>query len=192
MPEINRFRRGDSFEKSRANESLFGASEFAEFLTYMVSLREGSRGEEVTAMGGWQWGTGVGMADWAWGTIDSSLRCAAFRMTCGGCVGCARGGRACGVAPADASYSWGTGDGSPHARGQRVGIGRPLGASLRGAEEGMGPRIREDNGSGMGSRIREDNGSGWGDGRFANRPYGRRILSGTGFTPIPRLHEGRL
>ena len=58
MPEINRFRRGYSFEKSRANESLFGASAFAEFLTYMASLREGSRGEEVTAMGGWQWGWG--------------------------------------------------------------------------------------------------------------------------------------
>ena len=60
VPEINRFRRGDSFEKSRANESLFGASSFAEFLTYMASLREGSRGEGIAAMGGWQWGWGKG------------------------------------------------------------------------------------------------------------------------------------
>ena len=75
---------------------------------------------------------------------------------------------------------------------------------------GMGPRIREDTrawggfplpssrgwdlcGRGDGSpHTRGHPGLGQGDGRFPNRPYGRRILSGTGFTPIPRLHEGRL
>ena len=60
MPEINRFRRGYSLQKSRAYECLFRASSFAEFLTCMASLREGSRGGEVTAMGGWQWGSGMG------------------------------------------------------------------------------------------------------------------------------------
>ena len=42
----------------------------------------------------------------------------------------------------------------------------------------------------MGSRIREDNGRG---GRLAREPLLRgRMMLGTGFTPIPRLHEGRL
>ena len=57
------------------------------------------------------------------------------------------------------------------------GGGRPLGASLRGAEEGMGPRIREDNGSGgVGSRIpsaRGETGSLWGDGSPHTR--GQRV-----------------
>ena len=72
VPEINRFRREIRLKKTWAYESgdrvwipacagitgREGASAFAEFLTYMASLREGSRGEEVTAMGGWQWGRG--------------------------------------------------------------------------------------------------------------------------------------
>ena len=57
---------------------------------------------------------------------------------------------------------------------------------------GMGPRMREGvEGVGL-PHVRGHGGLRQGDGRFANRPYGRRILSGTGFTPIPRLHEGRL
>ena len=42
----------------------------------------------------------------------------------------------------------------------------------------------------MGPRMREDMGGA--SGRFANRPYGRGKRVGTGFTPIPRFHEGRL
>ena len=42
----------------------------------------------------------------------------------------------------------------------------------------MGPRMREDNGR-RGRAVREP-------------PLRERMLSGTGFTPIPRLHEGRL
>ena len=60
MPEIIRFRRRDSFEKCFSNESLSRGSAFAEFLTYMISLRESSRGGELTAIGGWQWGMGMG------------------------------------------------------------------------------------------------------------------------------------
>ena len=232
MPEINRFRRGDSFEKSRAYECLFGASSFAEFLTYMASLREGSRGGEVTAMGGWQWGSGMALPAYA-------------RTTEGGWIPAS-------VFAGAGSPRMGYGDGSPHTRGQRVGGGFPLSsADLRGGDPayarttggggsrfplpstgrggrlsvggmGMGPRIREDNGwgwvpasvftgAGISARTtgwgwvpafrpsrgqdldaRTTGGDGSGDGRFANRPYGRRILSGTGFTPIPRLHEGRL
>ena len=176
----------------------------------------------------------MGDGDGATARIDSSLRSAPFRMTCGGCEG--------GWVPAYARTTgggWvpasvftgegcprGKGDGSPYTRGQRVGGGFPLpssrGRAVRGGR-GMGPRIREDNGWGVGSRFRLHGGGlsageggwvpasarttgGWvpayarttggglgqGDGGFANRPYGRRILSGTGFTPIPRLHEGRL
>ena len=59
------------------------------------------------------------------------------------------------------------------------GDGRPLGSPLRGTEEGMGPRMREDNGGerdgrprgsplrgkeeGMGPRIREDTGGSVGE-----------------------------
>ena len=57
---------------------------------------------------------------------------------------------------------------------------------------GMGPRMREDNGrggrgttEGVGPRIREDK-----EGR--KPPIRGRMLLGTGVTPIPRLHEGRL
>ena len=116
-----------------------------------------------------------------------------------------------GWVPAYARTTGGRGWVPASARTREGGRGFPLpslrGRVLRGGT-GMGPRIREDNGvggmggwgwvpapafAGAGSR-REDNGwgLGQGDGRFANRPYGRRILSGTGFTPIPRLHEGRL
>ncbi len=44
-------------------------------------------------------------------------------------------------------------------------------------------------GMGMGPRMREDNG--WGMGAPLTTLQGRMQL-GTGFTPIPRLHEGRL
>ena len=53
----------------------------------------------------------------------------------------------------------------------------------------MGPRMRGNNGRGMGPRMRED--SGWGMGAPLTTLQGRMQL-GTGFTPIPRLHEGRL
>ena len=111
VPEINRFRRGYSFEKSRANESLFLASAFAEFLTYMASLREGSRGEEVTAMGGWQWGRG-----WRDGEdrFFTSLRYVQNDMLGVRCARKDRGGVGC---------RFFAGDGSPHSRGQRVGVG---------------------------------------------------------------------
>ena len=70
------------------------------------------------------------------------LRFATFRMTCVG------------------------GDGAPHPRGQRGGVGgRPGGTALRGTGEGMGPRMREDNGR---------------DGRFANRPNGLIASGGWG------------
>ena len=100
VPENSRFRREIRLKKTWAYESgdrvwipacagitgREGASAFAEFLTYMASLREGSRGEEVTAMEGWQWRTGDG----ATARIDSSLRSAPFRMTCGGCAALGR------------------------------------------------------------------------------------------------------
>ena len=41
----------------------------------------------------------------------------------------------------------------------------------------MGPRIREDNGRAR--TVRES-------------PLRERMMLGTGFTPIPRFHEGRL
>ena len=55
----------------------------------------------------------------------------------------------------------------------------------------LGQALREDSGRGMGMgpRMREDNG--WGMGAPLTTLQGRR-QSGTGFTPIPRLHEGRL
>ena len=191
----------------------------------MASLREGSRGEEVTAMGGWQWGSGMALpalrtlgCEGGWedngGGMDSRFG------LCGG-----------------RSLRGGTGMGPRIREDNGWGVGsrfRLCGGTLSAGGTGMGPRIREDNGWGMDSRFRlcegtlsvggrgwvpasarttgggafvfggriwvpaprlrrEDNGGlGQGDGRFANRPYGRRILSGTGFTPIPRLHEGRL
>ena len=189
MPENSRFRRGDSFEKSLAYESgdrvwipacagitgREGASAFAEFLTYMASLREGSRGEEVTAMGG----MAVGDGDGATARIDSSLRSAPFRMTCGGCEG--------GWVPAAARTTDGSGFPLPSSPGQALcegdrngspppafagagsrredngwGIGRPLGASLLDVGEGMGPRIREDNGWGwVSTYARTTGGSGF-------------------------------
>ena len=197
MPEINRFRRGDSFEKSRANESLFGASAFAEFLTYMASLREGSRGEEVTAMGGWQWGTGMGpriREDNGWGVSPR------FRL-CGGGLSAGEGG----WVPAFARTREGIGRplgqrvggfpttvisraGSPwegwgwvpaYARTTR-GDGFPLpssrGRAVRGGR-GMGPRIREDNGGGVGSRFRLHGG-------------GRVLCGGMGMGPRIREDNG--
>ena len=59
-------------------------------------------------------------------------------------------------------------------------------AYARTTEGGRVPAPRLRGGQDLDARTTER------DGRFANRPYGRRILSGTGFTPIPRLHEGRL
>ena len=86
-----------------------GASAFAEFLTYMASLREGSRGEEVTAMGGWQWGRG-----WRNGNdrFFTSLRCVQNDMLGVRRARKDRGGIGCGFF---------AGHGSPHPRGQRWG-----------------------------------------------------------------------
>ena len=106
------------------------------------------------------------------------LRCAAFRMTCGGSAdagGC--GGR--------------VGDGSPHSRGQRRG-GRPRGTPLRRCrgtngfrDGGKIPRLRFaafgmtcGGEAGMGPRIREDNG---GEGAHKGRPYGD--AGGRGWVP---------
>ena len=160
MPENSRFRREIRLKKTWAYESgdrvwipacagitgREGASAFAEFLTYMASLREGSRGEEVTAMGGWQWGRG-----WRDGEdrFFTTLRSVQNDML--GCEG--------GWVPAAART---TGGGWGDRLGRRFGVrkkgwvpaaarttgggGRPLGASLLDVGEEMGPRIREDNG----------------------------------------------
>ena len=112
-----------------------------------------------------------------WGWVPSSAR-----TTGGSCLSSWRG----------EAYRRGDGDGSPHTRGQRVGVDSRFrlcggGFFVGGWGWVPAPCLR-------GGRIstRGHGGLGQGDGRFANRPYGRRILSGTGFTPIPRLHEGRL
>ena len=57
MPEINRFRRGDSFEKMRANEWSVEAV-LALVAVGMDSCKEGSRIEEIWATEKWQ-GEGV-------------------------------------------------------------------------------------------------------------------------------------
>ena len=186
MPEINRFRRGDSFEKSRANESLFGASAFAEFLTYMASLREGSRGEEVTAMGGWQWGSGMALP--AYGEDNGGGMDSRFRL-CGG--GFSAEGR--GWVPAYArTTEGGMGGGFP------LPSSRGTGSPRRG---GMGPRIPRGLRGGSGSR-REDTEAyrqgGWGWVPAYARTTGGSCLSswrgeayrrgdGDGF-PHPRGH----
>ena len=66
-----------------------------------------------------------------------------------------------------------TGAGS--SREQRVGDGDGFPHAREQRE--MGPRMREDNGWGMGAPLTTLQG---------------RMQLGTGFTPIPRLHEGRL
>ena len=63
----------------------------------------------------------------------------------------------------DVASGYGRGDGSPHPRGHGWRGGRRRGTVLRGTEEGMGPRIREDTGGGTGD--------GWGR-RFGVRERG--------------------
>ena len=59
--------------------------------------------------------------------------------------------------------------------------------AMIGTEGGNG--VQGGDGGGMGPRIREDRGRG----RAVREPQlGGRMLSGTGFTSIPRLHEDRL
>ena len=166
MPEINRFRRGDSFEKSRANECLFGASAFAEFLTCMASLREGSRGGEVTAMGGWQWGSGMALPAYARTTEGGWIPASVF---------------------AGAGSPWGDGDGSPHTRGQRVG-GIPVfrGEAYRGGRGWVRASARTTGGGIPAYVLRAGLTAGGGDG--SPHPRGQRV--GGGF-PLPSS-RGRL
>ena len=214
VPEIIRFRRGDSFEKSVANESgdrvwipacagitgREGASAFAEFLTYMALLKEGSRGGEVTAMGGWQWGRG---REWkigrGGGRFFTSLRyvqndmwgCAALGRT----EGASGAGSSLGMGPRllsspglaprgeGDSSQWEDGSGG---RGWRDGEDRFF-TSLRyvqndmlWCEGGWVPASARTRGLGVDSRFRLHGGGTCAGGR------------GWGWVPDPRLHGGRI
>ena len=122
--------------------------------------------------------TGRERRGWLWGAIDSSLRFATFRMTCG--VRCAQdemwGSRRDGRfanRPYEEGCGGGERDGSPHARGH-------------GKEEGMGPRMREDTGRERdGSPHARGHGMGEGIGYWKVGSWGRV------FTPHPNLPPSR-
>ena len=112
----------------------------------MASLREGSRGEEVTAMGGWQWG---------WGWRDGEDRFfTSLRYVQNDMWGVRRARKDRGASGRVLRWGWvhafarTTGGGGfplPSARG-RSGMGR----IARTTGRGWVPRIREDNGRGDG------------------------------------------
>ena len=66
-----------------------------------------------------------------------------------------------------------------------------VGGLCAGMTEGMGPRIRGDNG-GEGERWVEARRDGGGNGRFANRPYQMVVRGNEGWVPAPRLHGGKI
>ena len=166
-------------------ESLFGASAFAEFLTYMASLREGSRGGEVTAMGGWQWGSGMALPAYA----IPRLRFAVLGMTCWGAKK--------GWVPAYARMGPRRGDGDPRIRednGSPWGWGFPFPhPSLRGrvlcGGMGMGPRPPPSRGQDLDARTTGGDGSG---GRAVREPPVRKEnIVGHGVHPHPPSSRGQ-